>query len=174
VLAVPSAPGIAPLKKAPAEEVESYRNRILQLSVIAGPAGLPQVSFIDSISDSIDHFLLNLASAPTIDAESYGNRGIQLSFAAGEPGVILRWNFFRSFFLEIEVKSCKNRASLSVTAWSVSLRQVSLSGCLLGPFFPIPWLLEVHPLKTCSRMLTGSSNVPHVRHVRHIHLPQFC
>ena len=33
-----------PLKKAPAEELEAYRSRILQLSVIAGPAGLPQVS----------------------------------------------------------------------------------------------------------------------------------
>ncbi|GAQ80687.1 aspartyl/glutamyl-tRNA amidotransferase subunit A [Klebsormidium nitens] len=44
VLMVPSAPGIAPLKKAHAEELEAYRSRILQLSVIAGPSGLPQVN----------------------------------------------------------------------------------------------------------------------------------
>jgi len=44
VLCLPAAPGIAPLKQTPQEELEGFRSRILQLTSIAGLARLPQAS----------------------------------------------------------------------------------------------------------------------------------
>ncbi len=43
VLAVPSAPGPAPVLKTPQDELHSYRSSLLALTSIAGLAGLPQV-----------------------------------------------------------------------------------------------------------------------------------
>jgi amidase len=51
VLAVPSAPCIAPLVSAPADALESFRTRVMRLTCIAGHGGLPQVNVpIGSIS----------------------------------------------------------------------------------------------------------------------------
>jgi len=44
LLIIPTVPGIAPLRDLPNEEVEERRKRTLQLSCIAGLAGLPQVT----------------------------------------------------------------------------------------------------------------------------------
>eukprot|EP00270_Netrium_digitus_P005348 TRINITY_DN17038_c0_g1_i1.p1 TRINITY_DN17038_c0_g1~~TRINITY_DN17038_c0_g1_i1.p1 ORF type:complete len:517 (-),score=100.36 TRINITY_DN17038_c0_g1_i1:184-1683(-) len=44
LLLLPSAPSIAPPLDATSSEMESFRHRCLCLSVVAGPAGLPQVS----------------------------------------------------------------------------------------------------------------------------------
>jgi amidase len=44
VMALPSAPCIAPRLDTPAAELESYRIRVMRLTCIAGLAGLPQVS----------------------------------------------------------------------------------------------------------------------------------
>jgi len=44
VLALPTAPGIAPRADSPAEALESYRVRVMRLTCSAGLAGLPQVS----------------------------------------------------------------------------------------------------------------------------------
>ncbi|WP_416148658.1 amidase [Salipaludibacillus sp. HK11] len=44
LLIIPTVPGIAPLRDLPDEEVEERRKRTLQLSCIAGLAGLPQVT----------------------------------------------------------------------------------------------------------------------------------
>ncbi|MCH8111558.1 MAG: amidase [Proteobacteria bacterium] len=44
VLCLPAAPGIAPLKETPQDQLEGFRSRILQLTSIAGLAGLPQAS----------------------------------------------------------------------------------------------------------------------------------
>lgn len=44
VMMMPTAPGAAPLKDTPAAEIESFRNRTLTLTCIAGMARLPQVS----------------------------------------------------------------------------------------------------------------------------------
>ena len=44
VMVLPSAPTIAPLIDTPADELESFRVRVMRLSCIAGLAGLPQVS----------------------------------------------------------------------------------------------------------------------------------
>jgi amidase len=44
VLAIPTAPGIAPRCDTPVAELEAWRNRCLGLLCIAGHAGLPQVS----------------------------------------------------------------------------------------------------------------------------------
>jgi amidase len=44
IMALPSAPCIAPLVETPAAELESYRIRVMRLTCIAGLAGLPQVS----------------------------------------------------------------------------------------------------------------------------------
>jgi amidase len=43
-LLLPTAPGIAPLLATPADHLEEFRNRALQLLCIAGLAGLPQIS----------------------------------------------------------------------------------------------------------------------------------
>lgn len=43
VLAVPTAPGPAPRIDSPPEEAASMRTQLLQLTCIAGLAGLPQV-----------------------------------------------------------------------------------------------------------------------------------
>jgi amidase len=44
VLALPSAPSIAPLIDTPASELETFRARVMRLTCIAGLSGLPQVS----------------------------------------------------------------------------------------------------------------------------------
>jgi amidase len=44
VLALPTAPSIAPLLDASGEDVESYRIRVMRLTCMAGLGGLPQVS----------------------------------------------------------------------------------------------------------------------------------
>jgi len=44
ILALPSAPCIAPLTTTPASEQESFRLRVMRLTCIAGISGLPQVS----------------------------------------------------------------------------------------------------------------------------------
>jgi amidase len=44
VVALPSAPGIAPLIDTPAEAIEDFRTRVMRLTCTAGIAGLPQVS----------------------------------------------------------------------------------------------------------------------------------
>jgi amidase len=44
VLCLPAAPGIAPLKETPQDQLEGFRSRILQLTSIAGLARLPQAS----------------------------------------------------------------------------------------------------------------------------------
>jgi amidase len=44
ILAIPTAPCIAPLIHTPADELESFRVRVMRLTCIAGLAGLPQVS----------------------------------------------------------------------------------------------------------------------------------
>jgi amidase len=44
VLVLPSAPGVAPMLRAGAEEIEAFRQRIQRLTSIAGLAGLPQLS----------------------------------------------------------------------------------------------------------------------------------
>jgi amidase len=44
VLALPSAPGIAPLRNSPAKEIDTLRSRALPMLCIAGLARLPQVS----------------------------------------------------------------------------------------------------------------------------------
>jgi amidase len=44
VLALPTAPCIAPLMATPAAELESFRVRVMRLTCIAGVAGLPQVT----------------------------------------------------------------------------------------------------------------------------------
>ena len=44
VLALPSAPSIAPLIDTPAEALEDFRVRVMRLTCAAGLAGLPQVS----------------------------------------------------------------------------------------------------------------------------------
>ena len=41
---LPTAPGIAPLRGTPAQQLEDFRNKALQLLCIAGLAGLPQIS----------------------------------------------------------------------------------------------------------------------------------
>lgn len=43
VLAVPSAPGPAPIRNMPQDELQDYRKSLLALTSIAGLAGLPQV-----------------------------------------------------------------------------------------------------------------------------------
>ena len=43
VLAVPSAPGPAPVLNTPQNELHSYRKSLIALTSIAGLAGLPQV-----------------------------------------------------------------------------------------------------------------------------------
>lgn len=151
VLAVPSAPGIAPLKKAPAEEVESYRNRILQLSVIAGPAGLPQVSFISLTSDPIIHLLWSKCAHHRCGI--FRKPQPSAAGAAGEPGVILRWNFFRSSFSDIEVKSCRNRVICSMVTRFAAVEVYQAD--FLGRSSQFPWILEVHRLKTYSHLLSS-------------------
>jgi len=44
IVALPSAPCIAPLLEADAQELESYRIRVMRLTCIAGLGGLPQVT----------------------------------------------------------------------------------------------------------------------------------
>jgi amidase len=44
VLAIPTTPGIAPIRDLGAEELDSYRNRALSMLCSAGLAGLPQIS----------------------------------------------------------------------------------------------------------------------------------
>jgi amidase len=44
VLALPSAPGPAPLLRTPPERLDAWRRRLLSLTCVAGLAGLPQVS----------------------------------------------------------------------------------------------------------------------------------
>jgi amidase len=44
VVALPSAPGIAPLLDAPAESIDDFRARVMRLTCTAGICGLPQVS----------------------------------------------------------------------------------------------------------------------------------
>jgi amidase len=44
ILCLPTAPGIAPLKETPVDEIEGFRNAILKLTCIAGHARLPQVN----------------------------------------------------------------------------------------------------------------------------------
>ncbi len=44
VMMIPTAPGVAPLKATPAADIDSFRNRTLALTCIAGMAQLPQVS----------------------------------------------------------------------------------------------------------------------------------
>jgi amidase len=52
VLALPTAPTIAPLIDTPAEELEPFRVRVLRLTSIAGLAGLPQVTIpIGTVQD---------------------------------------------------------------------------------------------------------------------------
>jgi Asp-tRNA(Asn)/Glu-tRNA(Gln) amidotransferase A subunit family amidase len=46
VLAIPTAPGIAPLINTPADALESFRVRVMRLTCIAGLSGLPQVSIL--------------------------------------------------------------------------------------------------------------------------------
>ena len=43
VLAVPSAPGIAPKLNTPQQELNMFRQRLISLTCIAGLSGLPQV-----------------------------------------------------------------------------------------------------------------------------------
>ena len=51
VVALPSAPCVAPLIGTPAEGLESYRIRVMRLTCIAGLGGLPQVSIPIGIVD---------------------------------------------------------------------------------------------------------------------------
>lgn len=44
VLTVPSAPGPAPLRNLPSEELDSFRAKALTVTCIAGLCGMPQVS----------------------------------------------------------------------------------------------------------------------------------
>src|SRR5262249_25949246 len=44
VLALPSAPAIAPLIDAPPDSLNAFRGRVMRLTCIAGLGGLPQVS----------------------------------------------------------------------------------------------------------------------------------
>ena len=44
VLALPTSPCVAPLLSTPAEELESFRTRVMRLTCIAGLGGLPQVN----------------------------------------------------------------------------------------------------------------------------------
>ena len=44
VLALPSAPCIAPRIDSPAAELDAYRTRVMRLTCIAGLGGLPQVT----------------------------------------------------------------------------------------------------------------------------------
>jgi amidase len=44
ILALPTAPCVAPLLSTPAEELESFRTRVMRLTCIAGLGGLPQVN----------------------------------------------------------------------------------------------------------------------------------
>ena len=51
VLALPTAPCIAPLTATPAAELDSFRVRVMRLTCIAGIGGLPQVSIpVGSVS----------------------------------------------------------------------------------------------------------------------------
>lgn len=43
VLAVPSAPGPAPLLNTPQQDLNAFRQRLISLTCIAGLCGLPQV-----------------------------------------------------------------------------------------------------------------------------------
>jgi amidase len=43
-LILPTAPGIAPVRGTPPEQLENFRNRALQLLCIAGLSGTPQIS----------------------------------------------------------------------------------------------------------------------------------
>lgn len=45
VLCLPTAPGIAPLRETPADELDDFRYRILALTCIAGLSGCPQITF---------------------------------------------------------------------------------------------------------------------------------
>jgi len=75
VIALPTAPGIAPRLNLPAEELEAYRYRALQLTAIAGLGRLPQISIPAGRADgcpvglslmaarSGDELLLELAGA---------------------------------------------------------------------------------------------------------------
>lgn len=79
VLALPSAPGIAPKLQATAAEIEAFRRRIQRLTSIAGLAGLPQVSLPGlSLNEApiglslvgpagSDHALLKLAETFLLD-----------------------------------------------------------------------------------------------------------
>ncbi len=44
MLVIPTAPGAAPLLHLQGEEAEQYRSKVMQLSCIAGLAGLPQMT----------------------------------------------------------------------------------------------------------------------------------
>jgi amidase len=44
IVALPTAPTVAPLAATPAKELDSFRLRVMRLTCIAGVAGLPQVS----------------------------------------------------------------------------------------------------------------------------------
>ena len=44
VLLLPTAPSIAPLKRTPSSELESFRVRVMRLTCIAGLSGLPQIT----------------------------------------------------------------------------------------------------------------------------------
>lgn len=44
ILIIPTAPGVAPLKNLPSEELEQYRQQLMQLTCIAGLTGFPQLT----------------------------------------------------------------------------------------------------------------------------------
>jgi amidase len=52
-LTLPSAPGPAPLKGLPADELNEFRNKALALTCIAGLCGLPQVSLPCALVDGL-------------------------------------------------------------------------------------------------------------------------
>ena len=59
VLALPSAPGIAPRLKTPQQELNLFRQRLISLTCIAGLAGLPQVGMPPYyLADSIQSHLV--------------------------------------------------------------------------------------------------------------------
>jgi amidase len=66
VLAIPTVPGIAPLRGTPVPELEAWRNRCLGLLCIAGHAGLPQVSLPLAMVDGCP-VGLSLLAAPGRD-----------------------------------------------------------------------------------------------------------
>lgn len=65
-LVLPTVPGAAPLRNAPAEELQAYRERALRLLCLAGLSGFPQITLpIGTVHDA--PFGISLLGPPGSD-----------------------------------------------------------------------------------------------------------